>query len=174
MKAQELSRKYAVAVFSQALEKWLTALRLVNDRLVADAALAKTVQDSARSFADKQKALDAVVPDGVDQHVKNFLYLLLKEGDMGLLGQIIAELEFLTKGGPQIEVARVVTALALSDAEQDEFRQKLRKKHGENLEFEFVVDLSIIGGAVVQIGDKIIDGSVATRMESMKNLLGVK
>lgn len=174
MKAQELSRKYAVAVFSQALEKWLTALRIANDRLSADPALAKNLQDSTRSFADKQKVLDAVLPADSDQFIKNFLYLLLKEGDIGLLGEIVAELEFMIQGGPQIEVAKVTTAMPLSEAEQDEFRQKLRQKYGQTLEFEFVVDPSIIGGAVVQVGDKIIDGSVAARMESMKNLLGVK
>ncbi len=174
MKAQELSRKYATAVFSQALEKWLTALRAVQNKLVSDSALAKNLQDSGRSFSDRQKELDAVAPDGSDQHVLNFLYTMLKDGDIGLLGDVIAELDRMTRGGPMVQVASVVTALALSDSEKEQFRQRLRSKYGENLEFDFNVDSALIGGAIVQIGDKVIDGSVAARLESMSNLLGVK
>ena len=50
----------------------------------------------------------------------------------------------------------------------------LRDQYGENLEFVFNVDSTILGGAVVQIGDKVIDGSISTRLESMGNILGVK
>jgi len=174
VKAQELSRQYAVAVFSQALEKWLAALRVVRDRLAENPALAQKLQDTRYSFEGRKKDIDSILPDGSDQYVKNFFYLLLKEGHVGLLAEIMAELEHITQGGPQVQLATVTTALSLTDSEKDQFRQKLRQKYGEGLEFEFIVDSSIIGGAMVQVGDKIIDGSVATRLEAMSNLLGVK
>lgn len=174
MKAQELSRKYAAAVFSQALETWLTTLRTVQDRLASNAALSKKLQDTGRTFEERQKELDPVVPDGAGQHVRNFLYTMLKEGDIGLLGDVVDELDRMMRGGPHVEVARVTTALPLSDDEKEQFRQKLRSKYGEGLEFDFNVDSSIIGGAIVQVGDKVIDGSVATRLESMSNALGVR
>ena len=174
MKAQELSRKYATAVFSQALEHWLTALRAVQDKVAADAALGQKLQDSGRSFADRQQELDAVIPANSHQHVRNFLYAMLKDGDIGLLGDVVGELDRMTRGGPMVQVAQVTTALQLSDEEKDQFRQKLRAKYGEDLEFVFNTNSAIIGGAIVQVGDKVIDGSVATRLESMSNLLGVK
>jgi F-type H+-transporting ATPase subunit delta len=77
-------------------------------------------------------------------------------------------------GGPLVQVARVTTALELPDSDKEQFRQELRQKYGEELEFAFYTDPTIIGGAIVQIGDKVIDGSVATRLKSMGNLLGVK
>ncbi len=174
MKAQELSRKYATAVFSQALEKWLTVLRAVQDKLAGDADLASTLQDAGSSFADRQKALDGIIPADSDQHIRNFLYTMLKDGDIGLLGEVVGELDRMTRGGPQVQVARVTTALALSDDDKEQFRQRLREKYGEGLEFDFEVDSALIGGAIVQIGDKVIDGSVASRLESMSNVLGVK
>ncbi len=174
MKAQELSRKYATAVFSQALEKWLTVLRTVQDKLAGAADLASTLQDASSSFADRQKALDGIIPADSDQHIRNFLYTMLKDGDIGLLGEVVGELDRMTRGGPQVQVARVTTALALSDDDKEQFRQRLREKYGEGLEFDFEVDSALIGGAIVQIGDKVIDGSVASRLESMSNVLGVK
>ena len=91
-----------------------------------------------------------------------------------MLGDVLAELDRMTRGGPQVQVAIVTTALPLSDGEKDQLRQSLRKKYGEGLEFTFKVDSSIVGGVIVQVGDKIIDGSVQTRLQSMSNLLGVK
>jgi F-type H+-transporting ATPase subunit delta len=174
VEAKELSRKYATAVFSQALEKWVNVLRVVNDKLSDDPALAQTVQDSSLTFAERQKSLDGVIPESGDQYTRNFLYAMLKEGDVALLPQVLTELDYMMRGGPQVQIATITTALELSDEDKEQFREKLRQKYGDDLEFEFNVDSSIVGGAVVQMGDKVIDGSVATRLESMKNLLGVR
>lgn len=174
MKAHELSQKYAVAIFSLALEKWVTALNAVQERLASDSNLAKTLQDSDRLFSERQKELDQIIPADSDPNIRNFLYTLLKNGDIGLLGQTLTTLQQMSQAGPLVQVAHVTTAIALSEEDKEQFRQKLRAQYGNNLEFDFSVDPSIIGGAVVQVGDKVIDGSVATRLESLRNALGIK
>ncbi len=174
MKAPELSRKYALAIFSQALEKWLSPLNAVQGELAGNAALLTGLEDSSRSFSQKQADLDKLIPAGTDQPVRNFLYTLLQEDDMALLPDVIAELERMTRGGPQVQVARVTTAVELSDEEKDRFRQKLRTKYGQNLDFVFNVDPGIYGGVIVQIGDKVIDGSIAARLEALGQALGVR
>ncbi len=174
MKAEALSRKYATAIFSLALEQWLTPLNIVQRSLSGNTALAKQLQDANRSFGERQKDLDTIIPGSASQHVRNFLYTMLKDGDLGTLGDVIAELERMVRGGPQVQVAKVTTAVALSESEMEQFRQKLRAKYGENLEFDFGVDPAIGGGAIVQVGDKVIDGSVTTRLAALSNALGVK
>lgn len=174
MKAQSLSRKYATAIFSLALEQWLNPLNSVQGALSGNTALAKQLQDSNRSFSERQQALEAIIPGSASQHVRNFLYTMLKDGDLEALGDVIAELERMTRGGPQVQVAKVTAAVALSESEMEQFRQKLRAKYGENLEFDFGVDPTIGGGAIVQVGDKVIDGSVTTRLAALSNALGVK
>jgi len=174
VEAQELSRKYATAVFSQALEKWMVSLRTVEDKLSEDPKLAAELADSSRSFADKQKALDAIIPADADKYIKNFFYTMLKENDIGLLPNVVAELDRMMRGGPKVQLATVTTAYQLDDSEKEQFRAKLRAKYGQELELAFRVDSTIVGGAVIQVGDKIIDGSVATRLESISNLLGVR
>ncbi|MBN1217728.1 MAG: ATP synthase F1 subunit delta [Anaerolineae bacterium] len=174
MKAQELSQKYAMAVFNLALEKWLTALKVVQDRLIDDPLLAGRLADPQRTFTNRQKELDGIIPTDSDPIIRNFFYTLLKNGDIGLLGEVLAELQRISRGGPQVQTARVTTAIALSDSEKEELRQKLRQKYGGNLEFVFSVNPSIIGGVIVQVGDKVIDGSVSARLEALGNVLGVK
>lgn len=174
MKAQELSRKYAVAVFSLALEKWLASLNAVNNKLAGNSTLVKKLQNAERPFSERQKELDALIPAEANPEVRNLLYLMLREGDISLVKDVITELERMMRGGPLVQVARVTTAVALTEDEMEQFRQKVRAKYGENLEFDFTVAPAIIGGAVVQVGDKVIDGSIASRLTAMSNVLGVK
>jgi F-type H+-transporting ATPase subunit delta len=174
VKAQELSQKYALAVFSLALEKWFAPLKAAQERLADSPKLLASLQDSARPFSDRQKDLEAIIPLNSDQGACNFLSTLLKNNDLNLLADVLADLERMSRGGPQVQVARVTTALALSDEDKEQFRQKLRQKYGDALEFVFNLDPAIIGGVVVQIGDKVLDASVATRLEAMGHALGVK
>jgi len=174
VKAQELSRKYAAAVFSLALERWLVMLRAVQERLASDPSLLQKLQNSEQSFSERQQALDQIIPADSDQNIRNLLYTMLRDGDIGLLGEVIDNLEQLMRGGPQVQVARITTVLPLSDSDKEEFREKLRRRYGNNLEFSFNVDPAIVGGAVIQVGDQIIDGSVATRLEALSSRLGVK
>jgi F-type H+-transporting ATPase subunit delta len=174
VKEQALSRKYALAVFSLALQKWLTSLKAVQDRLVDNPQLAEKLADAGRTFADRQKELDAVLPADTDSIVRNFFYTLLENGDIGILGEVLAELERLSSGGPQVQTARITTAIALLDKEKEEFRRKLRQQYGDNLDFVFSVNPAIIGGVIVQVGDKVMDGSVSARLEAMGNAVGVK
>jgi F-type H+-transporting ATPase subunit delta len=174
VKAQELSRKYALAVFNLALEKWLLTLKAAQERLADNPKLLASLQDPARPFSDRQKELEAIIPAHSDQGARNFLYTLLKNNDLSLLADVLADLERMVSGGPQVQVARVTTAVALSDEDKEQFRRKLRQKYGDALEFVFNLDPAIIGGVVMQIGDKVMDASVATRLEAMGQALGVK
>ncbi len=174
MKAQELSRKYATAIFSLALEKWLASLNAVNGKLSENPALIENLQESNRSFSERQKQLDKLIPADTEQSARNFLYTLLEKNDIGLLSQVITTLEQMSRGGPQVQVAQVTTAVELTSGDKTKFQDVLRAKYGQNLEFTFRTDPSILGGAVVQVGDKVIDGSVASQLEALSNTLGVK
>ncbi len=174
MKAQTLSRKYAMAVFSLALEKWLISLKTVADRLADNPPLAERVADADRAFGERKQELDGLLPADSEPIVRNFFYTLLENGDIGMLGDVLAELERISSGGPQVQTAWVTTAIELSEAEKENFRQTLRQRHGDNLEFVFNINPSIIGGVIVQVGDKVMDGSVATRLEALGNAVGVK
>ena len=174
MKARELSEKYAAAIFSLALENWLTALGAVQEKLAGNADLVKNLDDSGRSFADRQEMLDGLIPADSDQGIRNFLYALLKNGDVSLLPDVLVDLGQMSRGGALAQVAYVTTAIALAEDEKERFRKKLQAEYDPSLEVSFEVDSAILGGAIVQIGDKLIDGSVQTRLEAMKNMLGVK
>ncbi len=174
MEAKELASKYATAVFSLALEEWVAAITSVHNSIQDDPELLDTLKAPDQPFNVKQVVLDGMIPTDCSQPVRNFLYTLLKEDKMEILPDILQNMERLSKGTPQMQVAYVVTATSLDEGEKEKFRQKLRSQYGESLDLEFNVNPEIIGGAIVRIGDKLIDGSVATRLSAMGNALGVR
>ena len=50
---------------------------------------------------------------------------------------------------------------------------KLVSQYGGNLAYEYKVDSAILGGMIIRVGDKLIDGSVASRLAALKQTLGV-
>jgi len=68
--------------------------------------------------------------------------------------------------------ATVTTALPLDDSKKERIVDELLKSsHYKSLEAEYVVDESIIGGIVIRIGDRVVDSSVKTRIDKMREML---
>jgi len=61
-------------------------------------------------------------------------------------------------------VARVTTAIALTDDERSRLRAALAILYGHDVHLQIELDPQVVGGLVVQIGDEVIDGSVAGRL----------
>jgi F-type H+-transporting ATPase subunit b len=67
-----------------------------------------------------------------------------------------------------VAAAEVTSAVPLTQQEQETVKQDILHKIGEQATVTFRVDPSIMGGLVIRVGDKVLDGSVAGRLESMR------
>lgn len=72
---------------------------------------------------------------------------------------------------PRDRLVRVRSAVPLTEEEKSALRGKITRRFGHNLEFQFEVDESILGGVVVRVGDKVIDGSVAGKLAALRESL---
>ena len=68
-------------------------------------------------------------------------------------------------------LARVTSAIPLSEEQQERLRENLRREFGRDVRLQLVVDPSIIGGMTVRVGDELIDGSVARQLGSARRHL---
>lgn len=171
MSQKSLSQEYAQAIYALALEGWQQKLIAVQETLAASPDLLAQLNNTRTAFAKRQEALDGILPADLSEQMRNFFYTLLKQGDLELLADIAASLTRLATKGPRAEVATVTTAMPLSEAEKEQFQAKLSAKYGENLTVDFVIDEAILGGAIVQVGDQIIDGSVANKLNAVQERL---
>ena len=69
----------------------------------------------------------------------------------------------------QRSVARVFSAVDLTDQQQGALAAQLSKMYGRRIEVRYAVDPSVRGGLVVHVGDEIIDGSVASRLSQIRS-----
>lgn len=170
-KGEELARKYAQAAYQHTTEGWLTILNAVQDQLAAAPVLMAELNNTEIGFAERQARLDALLASDTRSDVRNFLYLLLREGHLGMLGEVIADLTRLSARGPKAQVARITSAVPLTPDEEQAFRQRVHRRFGDEVDLDFRVDPSILGGVVLQMGDKIIDGSLAARLNALHERL---
>lgn len=68
-------------------------------------------------------------------------------------------------------VAEIISAKPLSASSEKTLLDKLEKKYGKTVEASIEIDESLIGGAVIKVGDTVIDGSVKGRLEQLTKAL---
>jgi F-type H+-transporting ATPase subunit b len=142
---------------SGAREAALVEVRQERDRMLSDL----RGQVAALSMAAAQK----LVGEALDENRQR---TLIKEFFSGVESGKVVVLEDASVSG---ESAEVTSALPLSADEQNAVKQNILSKAGAPAEVSFNVDPSILGGLVIRVGDKILDGSVAGQLEDMRTRL---
>ncbi|OIO97677.1 MAG: ATP synthase F1 subunit delta [Anaerolineae bacterium CG2_30_64_16] len=174
MSAEDRVQNYAVAFHEATLARWLAALGAVAQSLAADASLIERIQAADVDFGERQMLLDRILPADLDLPVRNLLYTLAQHGDLALLPAVT---DALRRRMQPVEAAplevEVLSAIVLSDAQRQALVARLEASHGPGLAIRYKVDPTILGGMIVRVGDKLVDGSLASRLAAMKQALGV-
>jgi F-type H+-transporting ATPase subunit delta len=68
-------------------------------------------------------------------------------------------------------VAEVRSTVALDDSQKERLAAALGKATGKNISVKVIIDPSILGGIVAQVGDTVIDGSVRSRLNQLREAL---
>jgi F-type H+-transporting ATPase subunit delta len=167
-----LARPYARAAFSLARDagrsaQWSDALAF-SARVAADPQVSALLGHPQLSAAD---AIALIAIDGADESVQRFHALLADHRrharlpeNSGLLAELRAEADRVVK-------AKVTSANDLPAAELDAIKAALTKRFGRQVDIETAVDASLIGGAVIDAGDVVIDGSLKGKLARLQTAL---
>jgi len=98
--------------------------------------------------------------------VRQAVSLLIEKKPRGYFG-ILQELHRLVKLDVASRTARVESAVALSETQQQSVRENLGRMKGGEVAVEFAENMDLIGGMRVKIGDDVFDGSVKTRLAGL-------
>lgn len=99
------------------------------------------------------------------------LVWILAGGRGRQLGDIADEVARRGAASRQASLAEVRSAVQLDDRQRERLAQALSRQLGRDIELQVVVDPDVVGGLVVRVGDTVIDGSVATRLERVRTRL---
>jgi len=122
-------------------------------------------------LADKRKALQTALDGRALRSVSVFLDLLLRKRRLGIVVETAAEFERLVEDKQGLQRAHAVSAVPLTPAELDRLRSQLEKATKRTIKLTTEVDPRLLGGALVKIGDRVIDRSVKTLLESLEQRL---
>jgi F-type H+-transporting ATPase subunit delta len=173
--ANELAAKrYARAAFEVAVEEgqvnqWSPALARVA-HFLSDGDAARALENSRVGQDVKHRLVDAGLGD-LPKTPLNLAHILVNKGRTGIAVQIAEQFARLVEEHQGIARARAVTAVELSDTDREALSQRLRESTGRQVVLETEVDPSILGGVVVQIGDRLIDGSTKAKLEALRESL---
>ena len=104
---------------------------------------------------------------GLSDLTQKFLGTLAQNRRLSQLPQVIRAFRTIAAGQRGEVAAEVVSAHALTDAQLDTLKAKLTAREGRTVKLTSSVDPDLLGGLVVTIGSKRIDGSIRTRLNSL-------
>ncbi|MBE0554485.1 MAG: F0F1 ATP synthase subunit delta, partial [Rhodobacteraceae bacterium] len=147
---------------------WSSALGFAA-RVASDPRVAGLLGNPKLDDAD---AVALLSPEGAQPLFGNFLALLADNRRLVLLPEIAGLYEELRADAERVVKARVTSATDLPAGELEAIKAALGKRFGREVEIETAVDASLIGGAVIDAGDVVIDGSLKGKLERLQAELG--
>ena len=168
------ARRYADAAYQIAREDgkqeaWSDGLGAIT-ALFGSPEAERFIANAHVPFEPKRELVEKALA-GVDQKVMNLALILLRRNRTTLGPQIAQAYQELLDKERGIAHAIVTSAVPLSDSELTDVKTKLRELAGGEVEVQTEVDESILGGLIVRIGDRLIDGSTRSRLAALKQRL---
>ncbi len=172
----EMSKSYADALFSLALEtntvaETLTALTEMRNGIYGTEGALELLASPSIPKDERCAVLEKAFGDVRPEHVMNFVGVLTQHGHIRELDDCLAAYTQLHDEARRISTAYVTSAVALTDGEKAELTAKLSARFSRTIQLECAVDPSLLGGLVVQVDGKVIDGSLKHRLQEIKEVM---
>ena len=168
------ARRYAEAIAQMAAagnswEQWAQDLAALA-ALTEQAGVRPILESPRVALARKEELLHQQLPDA-SPLARNLARLLVLKRRVEIISQIRDEFRRMYDEHRGIEHARVITAVPLEAQQRETLQGQLARYTGKQVEVATEVDPGILGGLVVRIGDKLIDGSTRGRLEALRKRL---
>jgi F-type H+-transporting ATPase subunit delta len=173
-KVSNVGERYAQALFDLASEQKQVAaveadLKSLKAALADSRDLRVLIASPKFAAQDKGAALAAIAAKArLHPTTAKFLGLLAANGRAAALPETIAGFQALAAKARGAVSARVTTALPLSAAQAKGVAAALRQALGKDPEIETRVDPAILGGIKVQVGSRLFDASLKSKLDSLK------
>jgi len=166
-------RRYAAALYAaaraaDAVDAVESDLGLIAYTVEAVPGLADVLSSPVVSPARKRGLVAKIFGDKVHEITLRYLCLLIDKRREKLVTHTEAEYVRLANEARGVTLARVTTAVELTEQEIERLRERLSLHTGQRIELQLEIDEAIIGGVVVRIGDTVLDGSIAGFLERLR------
>ncbi|MBQ9252365.1 MAG: ATP synthase F1 subunit delta [Clostridia bacterium] len=170
------SREYAEALYELAAEEGKTeayaaALDTVEAALAESPGFLNLLASPAISREERMDALSAAFQERIPLSMLVLLRMMVYRGHARSLPQMMESFRDLAREHRGETVAKVTSAVALTDAEQAALRAKLEQRFGKKMNLECSVDAALLGGLRVETEGRVLDGTLRTRLQEIKEVM---
>ena len=170
-----VAAEYAQAVFDTAIEKgeldmWRADLNIIA-ATVREPTLAGILRSANLSPNQKMEAVSLRLVK-VGTLALNFVRLLIEQDRMECIDEIVSEYERLLDAHYLgVEYVEVTSAIPLEKEHEERIARRLAEIRGKQIRLNTQTDPNILGGLIIRIGDRVIDGSVRSKLLELKQSL---
>ncbi|AFM43463.1 ATP synthase F1 subcomplex delta subunit [Desulfosporosinus acidiphilus SJ4] len=167
-----LARRYSQALFEIASETSLdvidTDLRELTKLVEENDEVKKVLLHPHISLSEKKSVMAKLLSEDFSETVRHFLYLLIDRKRESLLPFIQREFTRLADEARKVVEAKVESAIALSASQLDDLKKAIGRMTGKDVRIISEVREELIGGVLIQIGDRVMDGTIAHALTKMR------
>lgn len=156
------------------LERVESELYELGRQLETSRELHSTLSDPQLPLERKRAVIADLIGSRVSSLTAGLVEFLLGQNLGSDLGAVATALAEQAAASRNRQVAEIRSAVPLEPATVERLTAALERATGATLEVKTVVDPSVIGGVVARVGDRVFDGSVASKLESLRNTLQVR
>jgi F-type H+-transporting ATPase subunit delta len=171
---RRITKRYAAALFKTAqnaevIDLVESDLGLVSYTFESSPVLVEAVSSPLIPARKKKQVLGSIFDGKVHEVTLHYLYLLIDNRREQVIAETESEYIALANEARGIVSAEVTSAVELTDGEMTALRKQLSKLTGKKVTLNISIDESILGGLVVRIGDRVLDGSLKGHLGRIKD-----
>ncbi len=172
----QVASRYAEALFQLAEEENKTSevyseIFEMNDLIKNNVNLYDVLRSPFISRDEKKNVADRIFTDSVSINSRNFLMVLIDNNRTTELDSIVLSFKNMLNDKNNVSEGKVITAIALTEEQLSELESNLSAKYNRSIKLVNEISEDIIGGVLVKIGNEEIDGTLKTRLDSLKEVL---
>lgn len=167
MKSVTVARNYAEALFAASPE-FGELIDAVAGAIGADERIRAVLESPRVSKTAKSQILERALKGEAPPEFVRFLQAVVRRGRQGLLGEIAQQYQVLLDEQLNRVHAGITLAREPDQTTEKQIVERLTKALGREVRAHFRTDPRILGGVVVRVGDRILDGSVRRRLTALQ------
>lgn len=174
--ANSVGLQYSRAIFDLACESnneqiYFDALVVIKQTIFDDETIFKTFSHPKIETKDKKEMLENVLKDKVDLTLLHYLFVLLDNNRFLELPLIVESYkELLDEHLGKMEV-KVYSKYELDENQKEDLSQKLKKYYKKDVIINEYIDTTLIGGIKIEASGQVLDSTVLSALDNLKNSL---
>jgi len=171
-----VSKNYARALFDLAVEENLVEdtgeeMKVIVSILMSEKSFYEFFVTPLVSKQEKIELVDKAFAGRVTKTAENFLKVLIENGRTNTIEAVSTYYHKMKLEHLNMIEATAFTVIPMTDLQQQKLTQKLEKETGKKVILKNEIDQDILGGMLIKIGEKEIDGTVLNRLKNLEAVI---